>query len=166
MPRDTGVAWRHLRSIMTRCARGRGRESPKKAVKRKKEGKRKKKRGLARISRNISTIGATTPVVSSLSPSRDLVFGPVASPLALTTSRLLSREIRVTLFRPAVRKTKFCGSSLYAEFLEVIQENPVFSLEMFIFRVLGTLRLRLWWLFELWLNSPQSRISKNRNVVA
>lgn len=85
---------------------------PRRRRQRKKKGKKGEKgTELARVSRNISTIGATPRriiVPSSPIPSfRDPVFGQTCRiSLGAHPSRLLPREIRVILFRPA-RETKF-----------------------------------------------------------
>lgn len=96
---------------MTRCARGRERESPEEGVKEKKRRKVRKSWRAFLVTFRLSEPSPSSfyPLVSSSPfPILPLLFvtpcsgKPVASPPALTPSfaRLLPREIRVTLFRP------------------------------------------------------------------
>lgn len=139
---------------MTRCARGRGRESPKKTVKRKEERKRgrgrERERKLARISRNISTIESyprriIIPLPLSFSSATPSSGKPVASPLPPPSSpgthpfATPSSGNSCYSLPACLAKRNSRGSSLYAEFPGVIQENLVPSL----FRVSEDLHLRL-----------------------
>lgn len=145
MPRDTGVAWRHLRSIMTRCARGRGRESPKKAVKRKEQRKGEREEGGRKRESwraFLVTFRLSEPPPSYLHPlSLSFSFAtpssgkPVASllpslpPLTRHSPFATSSSGNSCYFLPACyAKRNSRGSSLYAEFPGIIPENLVPSL--------------------------------------